>query len=427
MSLQQFDLKGQVSLVMFNKENTNIEVSTVGDFRKEQTDLMKSSGYRSYLKFISNLFDEKTSKNTGNSFTLGAIVGGCGFRGKVYQEIEGKNKGFHPLSCQEIDLCLRCSTNYTIGQAGDTFDLFENIVKRWGVLHGEQLDLWQDVFTLPCELWKVVPDNLFRKAINKFFRRAYGGLPATLINIQTWHSDNPLDGKYLHAHCDSLNLFYDVDKGFYSVNSYIDVDKNRGIWLQCVKELAKDCGYTMDDLKEVNLNHSYVPFDDDMEHRKEIRHNLNYDMRKSVGDIVKWIDEANRLNYGINEGYLKELYRLLSDKNNKKEHVWIGWLADGVKNKYLAKLGLHVKTDSEVKMEQEELERVDRFIHPITGKEMVLVEDRVHLDNVPDDYVILKTSDKVGYKQRYGSKMTYAYIKKPVPIEMEFKRFERVS
>ena len=78
--------------------------------------------------------------------------------------------------------------------------------------------------------------------------------------------------------------------------------------------------------------------------------------------------------------------RTYDEKMNKNSRQWFDKMVRE-----------RVKTDKEVKMEQEDIEKVDEFIHPITGKRMVLVEDDVHLDDVPDDYVLLRPCDKVGY------------------------------
>lgn len=415
MNLQQLDVKGNVATVMFNNSNTNNVVSSVADFHKENLELLRSPGFRLYLKFVDQLFPGKAD-----------ILRHCGFVGNKYQgELSGK-VGFHPRMCKEIDLDPKCAQNYTSSIVEDSYDLFRSIANAWGIQKGEDLYLFNDVFTIPQDLQGKITDKDIRHEIGRYYRAMYGGMPAIVCNTQTWHSKNPLSDEYLHIHADGISLFYSVDRGFYSVDPFIDLKKSQNIWKQCILRLADKVSMDLPGIEKVNLHHQYTPFDDDQDHIKRIKHSLYYDMRKPVIDVVKYFINASENNISITENDLKNMYRLLSDKHNKKEKVWIGWLGDSVKNKYLSMLGLHVKTDVEIKMEEKEIEMEDKFIHPITKEIMVRVGENVHIDDIPRDAVILTWKDRVGSDKLFRSKIVQAYVKKSSSVEMEYKRFERV-
>jgi hypothetical protein len=232
-------------------------------------------------------------------------------------------------------------------------------------------------------------------------------------SIQCWHSDSPLESKYLHAHVNGLNLFY--DKGadsFYVVDSFINLDEKRAVWFDCVKWLAKKYGVDLSDVDDVNFYHQFVPIKNDflrdfdgniitdkwgepLHCYRVILHDLKYNFRKAVVDIVKYVNHISKVGIVLTDAEKLRMKELLDGgEKGHKEKVWIGWLGDGVKNKYLHKLGVHVKTKKEIIEELKDED--DGYYCPICGEEMCLTsgDGGVWLKDLPDNAIILSEMNK---------------------------------
>lgn len=421
--------------IKFTNSNTNLETFTdsdiasyrLYDFRDDFFDLgytqsgslfklLKSNFYRQYLN---NLEDNHNLKQ-------------CAKYGDLYLD-QNNHSGFKPILCRDRNRCLLDALAYTNKQSSDAFDLLKSIADKWHSVNGSYPYLWDDTFTLPVDLNdKLVSmgsegKKLFSDTVLDFYHIAFGGHPALLFNFQTWHSSNPLTKPFIHFHVIGLNIFYPLESlkyfsrkdQYFTIPSWLDIDFMRSIWYGCLKRLYSEVGLRMpNDLvgvqgepgtKEIVWDHSYLKFSPyektttngiARSNFRIIKHKLNYDRRKPVLDIVKFFERIDKgSTILLSSSQISRLKELTSPQRHTKFSYWVGWLADGVKNKYLKDFNLYVKTKLELKKELRD--KVDIYICPICGSDMHYQEhsDLIYLGNALSNSIILTESMRKGYSK----------------------------
>lgn len=418
----------------FTNSNTNIIASPhiddlLDDLKHELLELGYNTTNIQYAVLKSPAYKEYT-RNLHDNINLKQ----CSLYGDTYSDINNHH-AFKPVLCGDKNRCIVDSNIYTSQLSVEAFELLLSVSDTWRNNTGEILDFWDDTFTLPKEVQYAVNEAgnegklLFWRAIREFYTILHKGLPSECINHQTWSTHHPLGDIHEHNHVFGLNLFYSTESldnphevsNFFTVNSFVDTDMALSVWYGCVKRLCSRLNIKMPlDIesgeKKLVWNHNYIPFDrfgytmQSNGKRKPnyalIKHAINYDMRKPVGDIVKWFD-SDDYDGKLNKDQFLRLAELTSNQYNKKSHQWIGWLSDGRKNHYMAKLGLYVKTKKQVLEELKEVEKLDVFICPIDGEDMIL-DNEGELSHIKDcpNYIILNESMRKGRRE----------IKRVVPL-----------
>lgn len=151
---------------------------------------------------------------------------------------------------------------------------------------------------------------------------------AGLYVVQVNHSKDPLKGLYPHVHLIVLACANDklLNKTF-RIRPYLDVGRLRKLWSRAVA--AK---YGVSSKRPYNFHNQYGKI-------SGIRHALSYAVRAPVHDLYKYV--ANGGQYCEDDVPLAR--RLLFGKRRKSKHVvWCGFLADGVKRRYLSKIDVKV-------------------------------------------------------------------------------------
>lgn len=403
-NLETAAVSGTITTVLQSLKDESVEFGheIAGSLFK----LLHHPAYLEYLDIINN-----------NS------VSNCSKFGDIYQDVNG-HTGFKPVLCGHRNECMIDGNIYTNKLAGESFELLQAISDKYrnnglGFLH-----FTDDTFTLPMDLNDRVTElgnegiKLFRAAVSEFYTLLYGGLPAVCLNNQSWGTGNPLKGSFNHFHCYGLNLCYERSRQgllskdrFYTVNPYVDTDLALSVWYGCVSRLADKLGVPLEDAiitgdKSLVWNHEYLEFNplayQDAGNGKKIpnysliKHAINYDMRKPVGDIIKFLGSDNYKPYSLTVSQKERLMGLIHPDKNKKNHVWIGWIADGVKQKYLSLLNLYAKTQKELKAEMKAVseEKLNSYICPICGDVMEQINNGIvqHIKTVQQDAIILNSS-----------------------------------
>ncbi|GAG79796.1 unnamed protein product, partial [marine sediment metagenome] len=179
----------------------------------------------------------------------------------------------------------------------------------------------------------------------------HAGVQPAGVNVShTWHSKNPIAGKYGHNHSFWLNYAFDKKAGkFVKVDKFYDVERLKEIYR---KTLASSYGI---DLEVVNLFIKYAHVDpENEEKRRKVLHMLSYAFRMPQKDIteyargVKWNRKQLKYNQVRNpmrmftQDEKDHISYILAPPPNWRRVRWYGWLADGVRAKYLKMLDIAI-------------------------------------------------------------------------------------
>lgn len=402
----------EIPLVKFSNSNTNTLASTAyGEVLKNFKSDWLEFGYFT----AGNLYDlikHSSYKEFQKHAPDRDRIRQCSTAGDVYSD--GTHEGFKPILCGNRNECLVDSFIYSSGLARDVFDLFKAISDKWHNMGcGEFLYFLDDTFTLPKNLALKLDElggegrKMFRDAQKRFYYLFNQGMPAAIINHQDWSSSHPLDAPFVHCHTQSLNLIYNnqltlsgtrARSNFFEVNPYVDIDLALSVWYGCVKRLATKAGVILEASilsgdKSLVWNREYVQIDPiayqttpdgkRVSNYSIIKHKINYAIRKPLGDIVKYFDSSYFNGY-LSDHQQDRLEYLVKPEMNKKQHVWIGWLSDGVKNEYLSLLNIYVKTKKQMQEELKHRDQEDSYICPICGETMTLKDKLGNLVSIRD-------------------------------------------
>jgi len=274
----------------------------------------------------------------------------CIKEGFMYECPHDGLKIFEPRVCQDHRACVICGNRHTNRLALPAMRLL-NVLS----LKLPDLYLTGIVFTLPRLLQKAIGYDNFKKfndiCLETIKEYHEGTMPAGVNASHTWHSKSPLEGRYPHNHSFWLNYGYNkASDRFEMIEKFYDVKKLRNIYR---KRLNKAFGVT---LPMVNLFVEYVRVDPNNEKkRRKILHMLTYAFRMPQKDItehargVRW-DSKQRKYVQIAEpivefsqAQLAHITYVLQPPPNWRRVRWYGWLADGVRAKYLNKLDIAIE------------------------------------------------------------------------------------
>lgn len=291
---------------------------------------------------------------------------------------------YEPKFCGDRWHCVVDGYRYEQTRAGEAMDAFQAISDK---VAGQVISRF--VFTLPRELWGKIGFNNFsvlnRLAIDTM-AEYYGSQPAGVLVNQWWHTDKPLpdDVKtalYPHIHAAFSNVVKLGSYAYSVAEPHINEARLKDIW---ARRLAKrfNLKYRFDDAsgkpqicirgkwRTINLRLAgYVPFNDEpyiysrgkrkgeaapFSNKAYLRARLRYDMRMPQRDIADYGDKLGLESFNAKQLMMVDslIGRGSRDKRigrplNFRGVRWVGWLADGVKSKNCAQLGIHIPSAKE--------------------------------------------------------------------------------
>lgn len=311
------------SSIMFNRDTTKI-------YRTSYKQEFHKIGFGSSRFYEQFLFENFSQAWPDGTFTgLYADVNSCMARGELYQGKYCSHQWYHPVSCKKRPVCVYCGGREQLARASHYMDLVNQLSEK---APGYKVVAYE--LTFPQEYHKLLYKNYPRiRELDKLFFRALGLELARVVVVHDWHSKNPFNEPYPHLHGFAICL----DKNFNQVEHYQDVDLWRKVWKFIINiELGPFKA------ENVNLKVRYHEVND--ENRPKIFNRLKYMFRYPAQDIAKMSKRK------APEKYNKEfMISLLSEKPGKKRTQTYGWLADGCKNIYLGKIGIHHETRAEIK------------------------------------------------------------------------------
>lgn len=236
------------------------------------------------------------------------------------------------IACGERGICPRCSMSYAHKRAGIMYQwIKDNLTKYLDF----DLKMNQIVLTLPQKLHDMdrrLFVHMIKQFMEEFAIESYG------YCVQDRHSNNPLSGRYLHAHILTLNMKEQggrIVKGGY----YFDVSAMRKVW----KTIIEKC--TDHDVEgSVNIHNEYASV---IHEPKQVRHMLAYLYRYPIQDlfqvqirdkpisyvqnlqIEKSRGSTNTLQFDLS----KRIYEMVLEK--KPRIVWCGWLTPAKRAKLI--------------------------------------------------------------------------------------------
>jgi len=233
------------------------------------------------------------------------------------------------IPCGKRGECPRCSMSYASKRANIMYQwVKQNLADRLDF----DLKLNQIVLTLP-EYLHDMDKKLFAKMIKKFMQKfkieAYG------YSIQIRHSQNPLSGRYVHAHLLSLNMRVENDSIVRS-DYYFDVEKMREVWKGIIEKFT---GYAVEGSVNLHTEYASIIYD-----KPKVLHMFAYLYRYPIQDLFnvqvrnKSINYVQCLQFEKNEVGAKVM-ELINEK--KPRIVWCGLLTS-TKRKELIKKIIHV-------------------------------------------------------------------------------------
>lgn len=150
-----------------------------------------------------------------------------------------------------------------------------------------------------------------------------------------WHSETPLKGWFPHAELTVLGLAYEKDKDrFVPIDLYLKgerLDRFNKLWRTRF----------METFGEVRTPH-FVTYWHYGSGYATAEHRFGYQFRRPVSETFQAVEKLRNLN-SVNVDWVK---RMLIRPRYEKRHQWFGYLSDGIRSKYLQKLGLSIERKS---------------------------------------------------------------------------------
>ena len=234
------------------------------------------------------------------------------------------------IPCGNRGKCPRCSMSYASKRANIMYQwVKQNLADRLDF----DLKLNQIVLTLPEHLHDM-DTKLFAKMIKKFMQKfkieAYG------YSIQTRHSQNPLSGRYVHAHLLSLNMRVENDSIVRS-DYYFDVEKMREVWKGIIEKFT---GYTVEGSVNLHAEYASIVWD-----KPKVLHMFAYLYRYPIQDLFNVQVRNKSINYVQCSQFEKidevrdKVNELINEK--KPRIVWCGLLTSTKRKELIEKI-IHV-------------------------------------------------------------------------------------
>jgi hypothetical protein len=240
--------------------------------------------------------------------------------------------------CQQRDVCVTCSWVYNEELVAGTLELYRllcNVV-------GSTVGFGECELTLPPVAQRLVGDGMLgalrrtgfesiNEVLSEQSRLVLGGVAST----HHWHSSRPLRGWFPHVHLTVLGLAYEKDKDrFVPLDLYFKGERLKGlnkVWGTKFRE-------TFDDTR----TRKFVTHWHYGEGYATAEHRFRYQFRRPVAETFNAVANL-RSPDSVNLEWVK---RMLVRPRNEKRHQWYGYLSDGIKSKYIQKLGVSVERKS---------------------------------------------------------------------------------
>jgi len=297
--------------------------------------LGRSPIYVQYRTQLTSKFRDRYEKES-NKLDAHAIKY-CGSSFYRYDCIECGESQLVAISCKHRNYCPKCAANYTNMKVNHAWDsVFSHFAKI------KSSYLIQIVFTCPWEYRENIAKNPSR-----FFHVVYRTLDAYLpeweksggvAGIHYIGDKNPF-GLHPHIHVLVPNFVFSKKGGgigyFKRKRPFFNVKKLREEYS------AQFEGEYHEKYDEMNLYVNYVRMDNE----DKVKHKLRYAFKKPIEFYAPIIE---KLGDDIKDEELDFIFRIL--KRECKSYRYFGYLADGVKSRYLSHLGIeyiHFKDWSE--------------------------------------------------------------------------------
>lgn len=240
--------------------------------------------------------------------------------------------------CQQRDVCLTCSWVYNQELVASTMDLYRLLCNATN----SKIEFAEATFTLPPSAQRLVGNEMLGTlrrtgfeaiddVLNEDGRFSLGAIGST----HHWHSEAPLRGWFPHVDFTVLGLAYEKDKDrFARIDLYLKderLERFNRLWRTKFTETYGEVRTA----RFVNYWHYGRGY-------ATAEHRFGYQFRRPVSETFEAVNKLRNLN-SVNIEWVR---RMLVRPKNEKRHQWYGYLSDGIKSKYLQKLGLSIERKS---------------------------------------------------------------------------------
>lgn len=240
--------------------------------------------------------------------------------------------------CQMRDVCITCSWVYNEELVASTMELYRLLCNAVN----SKIEFAEATFTLPPSAQRLVGDDM----LGKLRRTAFETIKAVLSeesrfvlgsvgSTHHWHSEAPLKGWFPHADFTVLGLAYEKDKDrFVPIDLYLKgerLDRFNRLWRTKFME-------TFGEVRTAR----FVTYWHYGSGYATAEHRFGYQFRRPTSEVFQAVSKLRNLN-SLNIEWVK---RMLIRPKYEKRHQWYGYLSDGIKSKYLRKLGVSIERKS---------------------------------------------------------------------------------
>jgi hypothetical protein len=240
--------------------------------------------------------------------------------------------------CQQRDVCLTCSWVYNEELVASTMNLYRLLCNTTN----SKIAFAEATFTLPPSAQRLVENEMLGalrrtgfEAINEVLSEEGRFVLGSVGSTHHWHSEAPLKGWFPHVDFTVLELAYEKDKDrFVRVDLYLKgerLERFNKLWRARFMETFGEVRTA----RFVNYWHYGRGY-------ATAEHRFGYQFRRPVSETFQAVSKLRNLN-SVNMAWVK---RMLIRPKNEKRHQWYGYLSDGIKSKYLQKLGLSIERKS---------------------------------------------------------------------------------
>jgi len=240
--------------------------------------------------------------------------------------------------CQQRDVCLTCSWVYNEELVSSTMELYRLLCNSVN----SRIEFVEATFTLPPSAQRLVGNETLgtlrrtaSEAINGVLCEEGRFMLGSVGSTHHWHSKAPLKGWFPHVDFTVLGLAYEKDKDrFVPIDLYLKSER-----LDQLNELWRT--EFMENFGEVRTPRFVTKWHYGSGYATA-EHRFGYQFRRPVSETFEAVSKAQRLN-SMEVDWVR---RMLIRPRNEKRHQWYGYLSDGIKSKYLQKLGLSIERKS---------------------------------------------------------------------------------
>jgi hypothetical protein len=205
-----------------------------------------------------------------------------------------------------------------------------------------KIEFAEATFTLPPSAQRLVGNEMLGtlrrtafEAINEVLSEEGRFILGSVGSTHHWHSKAPLEGWFPHVDLTTLELAYEKDKDrFVPIDLYLKVerlDRFNKLWRSKFIE-------TFGEVRTARFV-TYWQYGSGF---ATAEHRFGYQFRRPASETFQAVSKLGNLN-SVNIDWVK---RMLIRPKNEKRHQWYGYLSDGIRSKYLQKLGIRVERKS---------------------------------------------------------------------------------